>query len=269
MTAEHLRQLLWLHWHGQLNRRENSLLCGPRRGINGCVMTNNQVISIPDRVRKPKPKRIAVPATKAIELPLDFVADATAILPKASRQPVEGSASADPICFQGCSEAEARKAVMRVSSLEELTTFTSTWRLPQLVSMWNQIPGVRRVTRFENRSIALERLWRALAGLQTQAAEAEDKPKPEEKKKQAGPSKSERLIGLLRTPGGATLQALMEASGWQAHSVRGFLSGKLSKQLGLPVASFRRDGERVYALPPAAAAQEQPQWPADPSRRNC
>ncbi len=54
-----------------------------------------------------------------------------------------------------------------------------------------------------------------------------------------------------------TLQALMEASGWQAHSVRGFLSGKLSKQLGLRVESFRREGERVYALP--SAAQEQPQ----------
>ena len=158
---------------------------------------------------------------------------------------------------------------MRVPSLEELTTFTSAWPMLQLVRVWNQLPGRRRLTRFENRSIALQRLWRALAGLQTQAAEAEDKPKPQEKKKPAGPSKSERLIGLLRTPGGATLQALMEASGWQAHSVRGFLSGKLSKQLGLPVASFRRDGERVYALPPVAAAQEQPQWPADPSRRNC
>jgi len=221
-------------------------------------MTNNQVISIPDRVRKPKPKRIAVPATKAIELPLDLVADATAILPKASRQAVAGSASAASICFQGCSEAEARKAVMRVPSLEELTTFTSAWPMLQLVRVWNQLPGRRRLTRFENRSIALQRLWRALAGLQTQAAEAEDKPKPEEKKKPAGPSKSERLIGLLRTPGGATLQALMEASGWQAHSVRGFLSGKLSKQLGLPVASFRRDGERVYALPSSAAEQGQP-----------
>ena len=220
--------------------------------MNGCVMTNNQVISIPDRVRKPKPKRLAVPATKAIELPLDFVSDSTAILPKASCQPVEGS------CFQGCSEAEAGKAVMRVSSLKELTTFTSAWPMLQLVRVWNQLPGRRRLTRFENRSIALQRLWRALAGLQTQAADAEDKPKPEEKKKPAGPSKSERLIALLRTPGGVTLQALVEASGWQAHSVRGFLSGKLSKQLGLPVASFRRDGERVYALPSSAAEQGQP-----------
>ena len=64
---------------------------------------------------------------------------------------------------------------------------------------------------------------------------------------------------LLRTPGGVTLQVLMAASGWQAHSVRGFLSGKLFKQLGLRVESFRREGERVYALPSAAVAQEQPQ----------
>ena len=137
--------------------------------MNGCVMTNNQVTSITDRVRKPKPKRLAVPAKKGIELPLDFVADSTAILPKASRQPVAGSASADSICFQGCSEAEARKAVMRVSSLEELTTVTSAWPMLQLVRVWNQLPGRRRLTRFENRSIALQRLWRALAGLQTQA----------------------------------------------------------------------------------------------------
>ncbi len=40
----------------------------------------------------------------------------------------------------------------------------------------------------------------------------------------------------------------MQATGWQAHSVRGFLSGKVSKQLGLPVTSFRREGERVYQV---------------------
>ncbi len=51
----------------------------------------------------------------------------------------------------------------------------------------------------------------------------------------------------------------MEASGWLAHSVRGFLSGKLGKQLGLRLESFRRDGERVYALPPATGPQEQPE----------
>jgi hypothetical protein len=48
---------------------------------------------------------------------------------------------------------------------------------------------------------------------------------------------------------GAALSVLMKATGWQAHSVRGFLSGKVSRDLGLPLESFRRDGERVYRLP--------------------
>ncbi len=104
----------------------------------------------------------------------------------------------------------------------------------------------------------MERLWRVIEGLPARAPATEDKHKQGEKKKRAGQSKSERLIGLLRTRGGVTLKELMEASGWQAHSIRGFLSAKLSKQLGLPVESFRRNGERVYALP-SAPAQEQPQ----------
>jgi hypothetical protein len=52
----------------------------------------------------------------------------------------------------------------------------------------------------------------------------------------------------LRQPDGATLQALMEATGWQAHSIRGFISGSLSKGMGLKIESFKRDGERVYAV---------------------
>ena len=40
----------------------------------------------------------------------------------------------------------------------------------------------------------------------------------------------------------------MKVTGWQAHSVRGFISGYLVKKMGLRVKSFRRDGERVYAV---------------------
>jgi hypothetical protein len=40
----------------------------------------------------------------------------------------------------------------------------------------------------------------------------------------------------------------MRATGWQAHSVRGFISGQLGKKMGLRVRSFERDGERVYAI---------------------
>ena len=61
-------------------------------------------------------------------------------------------------------------------------------------------------------------------------------------------TKSEAVLALLRQPGGATLKALMTATGWQAHSVRGFISGQLTKKMRLKVKSFKRDGERVYSI---------------------
>jgi len=56
------------------------------------------------------------------------------------------------------------------------------------------------------------------------------------------------VIALLERPAGASLKAIMSATGWQAHSVRGFISGQLGKRLGFRVKSFERDGERVYAI---------------------
>ena len=63
-----------------------------------------------------------------------------------------------------------------------------------------------------------------------------------------GSRKSEMLV-LLQRPGGATLSELMTASGWQAHSVRGFLSGTIGKKMGLKVESAKREGgTRVYSI---------------------
>jgi len=57
-------------------------------------------------------------------------------------------------------------------------------------------------------------------------------------------------LDLLRRPGGVTAKELMKATGWQPHSVRGFLSGTVGKKMGLTVESAKReDGERVYSLP--------------------
>ena len=54
---------------------------------------------------------------------------------------------------------------------------------------------------------------------------------------------------LLQRKGGATLTQIVKATGWQAHSVRGFISGALGKKMGLTVESAKReDGERVYSL---------------------
>jgi hypothetical protein len=62
-------------------------------------------------------------------------------------------------------------------------------------------------------------------------------------------SKTETILGLLRRAKGATLAEVMEASSWQAHSVRGFISGTLGKKMGLTVKSEKReDGTRVYSI---------------------
>ena len=62
-------------------------------------------------------------------------------------------------------------------------------------------------------------------------------------------SKTAQVLDLLQRSGGATLKELMKATGWQAHSVRGFLSGALGKKMGLTVTSIKaEDEERRYSV---------------------
>jgi len=61
-------------------------------------------------------------------------------------------------------------------------------------------------------------------------------------------TKKAAILSLLKRPKGATLQELMKATQWQAHSVRGFLSGSLGKQMGVNVQVIDRDGERAYQV---------------------
>jgi len=53
---------------------------------------------------------------------------------------------------------------------------------------------------------------------------------------------------MLQSPKGATTAAMMKATGWQQHSVRGFLAGVIRKRLKLKLHSKRVDGERVYRV---------------------
>jgi len=62
-------------------------------------------------------------------------------------------------------------------------------------------------------------------------------------------AKQAPLIDMLRAYGGAILDEIVEATGWQPHSVRGAMSGALKKRLGLTIASGEVEGrDRVYAL---------------------
>jgi len=62
-------------------------------------------------------------------------------------------------------------------------------------------------------------------------------------------SKATKILDLLRRPEGSTLKGLMKATDWQAHSVRGFLSGTIGKKMGLKVASIKtEEGERTYSI---------------------
>lgn len=57
-------------------------------------------------------------------------------------------------------------------------------------------------------------------------------------------------VELLRRDQGATLADLMEATGWQAHSVRGAIAGAIKKKLGLMVTSTKTGAGRIYRIGP-------------------
>ena len=147
---------------------------------------------------------------------------------------------------------------------------------------------LKPVSKFKDRKTAVARIWSAIQRLDGSVAPqaAQDAPEadsstnnatPKKKaatppkgakkgkaSKQAAPkkaptkkattaasegSKTATVLELIGKAKGATLKEIMEATGWQAHSVRGFISGTVGKKMGLTVeSSSREDGERVYKL---------------------
>ena len=67
-------------------------------------------------------------------------------------------------------------------------------------------------------------------------------------------SKQALVIGLLQRPEGATIAQIMQATGWQQHTVRGTLAGTLKKRLGLTITSAKEvGGQRVYRIESTSA----------------
>jgi hypothetical protein len=87
----------------------------------------------------------------------------------------------------------------------------------------------------------------------TARAAAKRVKKPKSRNKATGAvrrgTKTAKILALLHRPAGASLGELRKATGWQAHSVRGFLSGAVKKKMGLRIDSLPRDdGERAYRV---------------------
>ena len=81
------------------------------------------------------------------------------------------------------------------------------------------------------------------------AAKAPQQGTVDPRGKKAEPGlKQSRVIAMLQSPAGATITAMMQATGWQQHSVRGFLAGVVRKRLKLKLGSNKVDGTRVYRV---------------------
>lgn len=139
------------------------------------------------------------------------------------------------------------------TSDDELATLAADWPGARLVEIWNSLTGVVPVKKFTSRSLAISRIWKQIQHLAPAPA-----PRGEKKAKaQAGVeeapaardgSKKAQVLELLRRPEGASLNEIMTATGWQAHTVRGFMAGAL-KKAGIAVESFRgEDKVRTYRV---------------------
>ena len=155
----------------------------------------------------------------------------------------------------------------RFATETELAKLSADWPITRFVEVWNAFAGappfgdLKPVKKFTDRKTAVARIWKAIQALTPtptpQAAPIAPKKAKATKDataKDAPPttregSKKAIVLDLLKRADGATLKDIMEATGWQAHSVRGFISGSLGKKMGLTVESFKRpDGERAYRI---------------------
>jgi predicted ribonuclease toxin of YeeF-YezG toxin-antitoxin module len=164
-----------------------------------------------------------------------------------------------------------------------LSSATAAWPISRLVDIWNSFAGtpgfdgLKPVKKFENKTKATKRIWEAIqrllpaaaatnvsdaakasyaapAAAKTKKGSKSAAPKSKKASKPAGEpktpregSKLELVIKMINRKGGVTLAKMMEETGWQAHTCRGFMS-TLTRKTGVEFTSTRRESDkaRVY-----------------------
>jgi uncharacterized protein DUF3489 len=154
----------------------------------------------------------------------------------------------------------AKGRAAQFTNQKQIAALAAHWPSGRLVEIWNNLPGVRKIAKFTDRQTGVSRIWRAIERLEPHVgAHAATGPgKGGSRGRAASQSgqpvvarantKASRVIALLKQPAGATLKAIMALTGWQSHSVRGFITAHVRKKMNYRVQSFKRGGERVYRI---------------------
>jgi hypothetical protein len=161
----------------------------------------------------------------------------------------------------------AQDNVVAFATEKELTRLSADWPITRFVEVWNSFAGappfggLKPVKKFTDRKTAVARIWKAIQVLMPPPAPQAAPVAPKKAKatkgataKDATPttregSKKAIVLDMLRRADGATLKQIMDETSWQAHSVRGFISGNITKKMGLAVESTKsKDGDRIYRI---------------------
>jgi hypothetical protein len=158
------------------------------------------------------------------------------------------------------------------SNAKELAKLTAEWPVSRLLDTWNSFAGVapfdnlKPVKKFTSRKAAVARIWEAVQRLSPEVANPATPVAPAKGKAKKSPAKAPRraraqkgasqertnkkaeVVAMMKRPKGVTLAEIQERTGWQRHTIRGFVSILGSKGGEKIESSKNSAGERSYRI---------------------